>query len=215
MVYVYAANVSSLPDPEVVPEVMDGLTEERKEKILHCRQKAHRKQRLGASLLLKKALLLHGIPMETIRYGRYGKPEADGICFNLSHSRDMAVCVISDQAVGCDVEKIRGIRDGIAERFFTKSEVAYLNSLEEDERKHAFFRLWTMKESYMKMTGEGMHLGLDGVEFVFEDTEVQVYRDGRRCSCFIKEYAVPGYKVTVCANEAKFTDLIELPLLEA
>lgn len=208
MVHVYAINVTGLPDPKEYPEVMRNLPDKRKEKILRYLQVKDRKQSFGAGLLLHQVLLRNGFRMSDITYGPHGKPELDGIYFNLSHSHDYAVCVVGDKPVGCDVEKIDKIRERIAERFFTKKEVQYLDQLKGEEKDQEFFRLWTMKESYMKMTGEGMQLGLNRLEFRM-DPVVQVYRDGEACPCYIKEYEIPGYKLTVCAEENDFSDMIE------
>lgn len=214
MVYVYAANVKNLPDPIEAPEIMEGLPEERKQKIASCKQLKDRKQSLGAGLLLKQVLLLHGVSMGKLLYGENGKPEMEGIHFNLSHSHDMVVCVLSSQPVGCDIEKIKEKNDRIeriANRFFTGKECTYLNAFQDNEKNQAFFRIWTIKESYIKMTGEGLRLGLDRFEIVF-GKEVELYREGERCSCTIQEYEIPEYKVSVCAEEREFSECIVLEL---
>ena len=208
MVYVYLTNISNLPDPAVLPQIMEGLWEERKDKILRYKYAENRKQSLGAGLLLKWALERHGAAAENIKYGPNGKPELDGVYFNLSHSEEWVACAISQQSVGCDVEKIGPVNERIAKRFFSENEVRYLDALEGEKKQEEFFRLWTMKESYMKMTGEGMTLGLDRVEFKLEEP-VKAYRDGLLCRCSIKEYELPGYKVAICAEEENFADGIQ------
>lgn len=208
MVRIYATNVSGLPDPMSVPEILEGLANERIQKILRYKQAQDRVQSLGASLLLKTVLLRCGFQMADIRYGENGKPMIEGIHFNISHSVNMAICAVSSERVGCDIEKVTKYREGIAERFFCKREVEYLNSLDGQQKTEAFYRIWTMKESYMKMTGEGMKLPLDQFEFELEKP-VKVIRDGCICSCNIKEYEVPEYRVTVCAEEMEFAEKIE------
>ena len=208
MVRVYAANVKGLPDPAEKPELMDGLPTERKEKILRYKQKADRIQCLCASLLLNEVLKKYSARMEDIVYGENGKPEIKGLHFNLSHSAEMAVCAVSGRKVGCDIEKIAEMRERVAERFFCESEVAYLHSLGKDKKAEEFYRLWTMKESYTKMTGEGLSFPMNRFEFLLGDM-VYVVRDGKKSSCHIKEYTVPGYKLTVCAEEHLFTEEIE------
>lgn len=208
MVYVYAADVSQLPDPIEYPEVLQGVPEERKQKTLRGIRPDSRKQSLGAGLLLRHVLHLHGITQEDIRCGENGKPEVHGICFNLSHSHDMVVCAVSEKAVGCDIEKIAGMREHLAERFFCKEEILHLETFASTERDSEFFRIWTMKESYMKMTGEGMRLPLNRFELLLGDT-VKVRRDGKIQPCLIKEYDIPGYKLTVCAEEMEFAEEVE------
>ncbi len=187
---------------------MEGLWEERKQKILRYKLAESRKQSLGAGLLLKWALQKHGIAAEKLSYGPNGKPEAVGVFFNLSHSGQWAVCAIGDVPVGCDVEEIAPVREGIAERFFTKNEVEYLNRFDGEQRLEKFFRLWTLKESYVKMTGEGMSLALDRFEFDLTE-QPTVKHDGKACGCHVKEYDLPGYKLAVCAEEDIFTDIVQ------
>lgn len=208
MVCVYVLKVQDLPDPLTEPGVMEGLWEERKEKILRYKLEQSRKQSLGAGLLLKWALKKHGAAVEQLSYGVNGKPEAEGVFFNLSHSGQWAVCAIGDGPVGCDVEEIASVREGIAERFFTENEVQHLAQFEGERRNEEFFRLWTLKESYMKMTGEGMSLGLDRFEFDM-DGQPTVKRDGEVCDCHIKEYKLPGYKLAVCAASADFAETLQ------
>ena len=208
MVHVYIANVRDLPDPKEYPGIMGGLSEERKKKILRYRRDMDRKQSLGAGLLLYHVLKEHGFDAGKMSYGPHGKPEINGIYFNLSHSYDYVMCAVSDRIVGCDIEKTEKIRENIAEHFFTENEVRYLNTFEEKARLDEFYRMWTLKESYMKMTGEGMSLPLKAFDIQIGES-IQIYREGKRCDCFIKEYEIAGYKVSVCAEEAVFEKEIE------
>lgn len=205
MVKIYVIDVSYLPDPKEDKAIIGLLDKDRKEKILRFRQVKNRKQCLGAGLLLKECLKEYNINIEDIRYGEHGKPEVEGIYFNISHSDDMVVCAVSEMPVGCDIEKVREERSSIAERFFTKNEVCYLNQCEENKRNQEFCRLWTIKESYMKMTGEGLSLALNQFEVeILDDNKVNIYRDGKICDCHINEYDIPGYKLAVCGKQKRF-----------
>ncbi len=203
MIKVYMTDVSNLPDPKNTPQTMVGLPKERKEKILRYIQPEDRRLSLGAGLLLKYVLLRYGVEYKNIRYGENGKPMLDDIYFNLSHAQDMAVCAVSNKPVGCDVEKIEKAPMEVAERFFYKKELEYLRKFQAEEQDQEFFRLWTIKESYMKMTGEGMSLPLDQFEVSIHDS-VQIYRNGEKCDCSVKEYEIPGYKCAVCGEEDRF-----------
>lgn len=208
MVRVYITNVENLPDPLEAPQIMQGFSDERKEKALKFKQVKDRKESLGAGLLLLKVLKMQGKSIEDIYYGENGKPELDGLHFNLSHSHNMVALAVSEQPVGIDLEIIDKIHGNIAKRYFTERENAYLDAFEGAEREKEFFRIWTMKESYLKMTGEGLSLELNRVDFVIGD-KVTVYRDGKCCECFVKEYEVPGYKLTVCAEEEDVADVVK------
>lgn len=214
MVSIYITNVSGLPDPKEYPNLLENLPRERKEKTLRYRQIKDRKQSFGAGVLLQQVLQIYGRTEFQICYGTHGKPEIEGLHFNLSHSQDYVVCAVGDKAVGCDIEKIGKIREQVAKRFFTENEVVFLNCYDGEKKTEEFYRIWTMKESYMKMTGEGLSLDSKRIAFSIGET-IQVYRDGERCSCFIKEYHLPGYKLTVCSEDGEFAETVEmLPCLK-
>jgi 4'-phosphopantetheinyl transferase len=81
------------------------------------------------------------------------------IRFNVSHSGDQAVvAVTSGREIGVDVEQIRSNIDceQLAERFFSPGERKFLQELPEEKRLHAFFRLWTCKEAFLKAHGTGL-----------------------------------------------------------
>lgn len=101
--------------------------------------------------------------------GEHGKPFllGESLCFNLSHSGDCWLLAVSDMAaIGVDVENIRP-RSGmqaIARRCFSENEYGYWLSLPELKREQAFFRLWTLKEAFVKAVGRGIALGLEQCE---------------------------------------------------
>lgn len=209
MVQVYAMNIQSLPDPKQESRVLEKLTAKRKQKTMKYKHADDRKRSLGAGILLQNILPRFGASPDHIFCGTDGKPQADGICFNLSHSGDLVICATSNKQVGCDIEMIQKAPRHVAERFFCSKELTYLESCTEDLRDQEFFRIWTMKESYMKMTGEGMRLALNRFAIVFDTDKISVQRDGANTDCTIHEYAVAGYQVSVCAQEHEFADHIE------
>lgn len=103
-------------------------------------------------------------------YNKYGKPilkkqPGDApIRFNLSHSHGLALYAISlDQNVGIDIEYIREDFSDleIANRFFSRDEVAALKSLPVADQKKAFFLCWTRKEAFIKAKGKGLSIPLN------------------------------------------------------
>lgn len=209
MTLVYGLRTEQLPDPLEAPEIMEDLPKERQEKILRIRQEKGRRQSLGAGLLLKYVMERYGISADTIRLGQNGKPEAEGICFNLSHSEDVVICAVSRETVGCDVQHQEKARMKVAEHFFCPEEQAYLRQFEGEKLDEAFCRLWTMKESYIKMTGEGMSLSFRKF-VVIPGENIRVTREGKLQNCAMKEYTIPGYRVTVCSQDMFFAEEIEM-----
>jgi 4'-phosphopantetheinyl transferase len=94
-------------------------------------------------------------------YTDRGKPflKTSDVEFNLSHSGEYLACAFTrNWKVGIDIEQIRPMDDllSIAQRFFGASEAAAIEQVPPDQRLQLFFQTWTLKESLMKATGEGL-----------------------------------------------------------
>ncbi|WP_440114566.1 4'-phosphopantetheinyl transferase family protein [Paenibacillus sp. QZ-Y1] len=101
----------------------------------------------------------------TFTRNAYGKPSLSNlpdIQFNVSHSGDwIALISGSSGELGVDVEKIAPIDMQIAERFFSLAESRYLAAEPAEIQLETFYRLWTLKESYIKAVGMGLSMPLD------------------------------------------------------
>ena len=101
----------------------------------------------------------------TIEKGVHGKPYfADSdICFNISHSGNYAAAAVSSVPVGVDVQVVRPVKDNIIAKLCRGKELEYINNSVDKSR--AFIRLWALKESYIKATGDGMSFPMDEINF--------------------------------------------------
>jgi 4'-phosphopantetheinyl transferase len=106
-------------------------------------------------------------------YNGYGKPDlcgsalGKGLSFNLSHTAGLALLgVCLGRRIGVDVEAIRdNVKcEQLAERFFSAQEAAELLALPDADRRAAFFRCWTRKESYIKALGRGLSMPLESFD---------------------------------------------------
>ena len=106
-------------------------------------------------------------------YNAYGKPalteetDAAGLCFNLSHSHEMALYALTrGREIGIDIEYFRPDVEAekLAERFFSPREAAVFRALPEHLRKEGFFNCWTRKEAYIKAEGQGMSIPLSAFD---------------------------------------------------
>ncbi|MDO5449079.1 MAG: 4'-phosphopantetheinyl transferase superfamily protein [Clostridia bacterium] len=195
----YIADVSVLSDPVLFDRALRTATPKRREKIDRLRQEKDKRLSLGAECLLKIALQNEGIESFEYQYGEHGKPYIDDeIEFSISHSGDFAICAISNKDVGCDIEQIGTADLKLAKRFFTQAEYEMLSSSTEDIDT-LFFRLWTMKESLIKLTGRGINQPLNSFE-------VDVYKGKTLYNGTIyhfKEYEIDkNYRCCVCSESA-------------
>ena len=160
----YIASSDPLMDAARFERLALAIPEARREKLAAFRHEGARCLSLAASLLLVRALSDEGLEAGEIALTEYGKPclpQLPDFHFSLSHSGNMALCAVSDEEVGCDIELPRGYDPAIARRFFHPAEQEWLFSHPEAEQSGAFFRLWTCKESFVKALGLGLSLGLD------------------------------------------------------
>ncbi len=135
------------------------ISPERRERI--ARMKFPRKKTISlvTELLIRseisKAL---GMPRSSIEfeYNEYGKPllKGGGYFFSVSHSGDFVAFAGADSPVGVDIQTVGRADHRVAERFFTSEEYAAICAAPSPERE--FFRIWTLKEAYVKMLGVGM-----------------------------------------------------------
>ena len=131
------------------------LPPERREYVLHFRQPEDQKRSALAWLLLayglRKEYGLGTVP--EFQRTASGKPFFPGNhmpFFNLSHSGDFVGCALHNQEIGLDIQKITEPRDSLIRRVCTQEELAFLKSSQD------FCRIWAMKESAVKLTGEGI-----------------------------------------------------------
>jgi 4'-phosphopantetheinyl transferase len=108
----------------------------------------------------------HGIALEENPQGKpfLSSQRTTSLYFNLTHSEGLALFALSRVGdLGVDVEKIKNPYHGeeLAEQNFSPQEAAYLNSVPPDKKAETFFRLWTLKEAYLKALGLGFSGGLD------------------------------------------------------
>jgi 4'-phosphopantetheinyl transferase len=101
-------------------------------------------------------------------------PRCD-IHFNLSHSGDWALLAVAKaELIGVDVEAVSTARDliGIAENYYHPHEFAQLQMLAGAAQNDLFYRLWTLKEAFLKATGTGISAGLEKIAFDLADNKI-------------------------------------------
>jgi len=145
------------------------LSNERYSKYHRLHSSLCKKASAAVYLLLRIALNeVYGInEVVEFDYNEKGKPSLvkyPNIHFSLSHSHNIAACVVSDNPIGLDAQKICPVSDKVAKRVLTKDEYStYINSREPNDY---FCKIWAIKESYIKKMG-------DGITFVFDDISAE------------------------------------------
>ena len=88
--------------------------------------------------------------------------------FNISHSGNKILVALGfNSDVGIDVEKVLPDfdMDGFAEANYHANELAQFRSLSNNEQTDYFYKIWTRKEAWLKLTGEGINDKLKDLDF--------------------------------------------------
>lgn len=152
--------------------------------------------------LLRECLKRFGVDYSEstpIIKGKQGKPslaEHPEIQYNLSHGDGIAACIVGEKECGIDCERVRSYHVNVVKRAFSEAEKALIENTEESEKDLLFFRLWTLKESYIKAIGTGLSYPLAKAEFIFDGDEISVHPEGFRFRQYILQNG--NFVVSVC-----------------
>ncbi|MCL2414139.1 MAG: 4'-phosphopantetheinyl transferase superfamily protein [Bacteroidales bacterium] len=140
----------------------------RQDEVLRYRFRDDRVRSLCAYLLLCVGL---GRIVEKLSYNEHGKPLLidENLHINLSHAKSAVAAGFSETPIGVDVEFIRKTYPKIVcKRVFTDAEIKQIEN--SDNPTLAFFKFWTLKESFVKCIGQGLTFPLKTIEFRLNDS---------------------------------------------
>ena len=167
-------DLSSYTD-EAYEADLTQLPPQRYEKAMTYRFLSDRKRCVRAYMLLWEGLSreygAENAPLFDIL--SHGKPVLRGcpdLHFSLSHSGNAVLCALDRHPVGADIEMIRRRSLEHLLSVFSDRERASIEQAASPEL--CFTRLWTRKESYLKLTGEGLTGTKALREIPTEDTDM-------------------------------------------
>lgn len=143
---------------------------------LKSKNKSDIQKSINSLKLLKIGLNEFGIDLfrEDLVYNEFGKPslKRKDIFYNISHSGKYVTCAISNKIVGIDIQKhIEKFEEIIS--FFSISEKEYLASIPFQKLLiKEFFKIWTVKESYVKFLGRGLYKELDSFSLFLDKKKI-------------------------------------------
>lgn len=188
-------------DTALLPDPREGglsseLPKARLEKAVRLLSLEKRKESAGAGLLLARILPRFSARAEEVFADERGKLLHPRLFLSLAHGGGMAVLAVGDRPVGCDVERLSRVREGVLRRFL-KEERAFVEEAGKEAREGAFYRIWTGKESYLKLTGEG----LSAWKEVRVLPEGLMLRSGKEQPCRIVWKEAGEHLLAVCHEE--------------
>ena len=160
-------------------------------------------QHSHAHRLLRECLKPFGVDYtedSPVTKGKFGKPsltEHPEIHYSISHADGISACIVSGKECGIDCERIRPLRPAVMRRAFSENEKQLVEEAPEEQRDTLFFRLWTLKEAYIKAVGTGLSFPLEQAEFILTEDGFTTAIDGYK----FRQYIIRGeFFVSVCIS---------------
>lgn len=222
MIYTYYIDVTQFENETLFQEKLKLLSPYRQQKIALLKHAKDKNRSLGAGIALDHALEPYGLREKSVEYefGEWGKPSLKyqpNIHFSLSHSGDYAICSIGGRAMGNDIEQIKPGRLKVADRFFAKEELDWMYAAESgEETTRRMFRIWTMKEGFLKATGKGISLSLGDFAVTVDEAadKIHVKHSFNAKYYYMKEYfEIENYCVAVCCEENRDAAYSMIPVV--
>ena len=160
-----------------------NVPESIRNKIDNKKMLINKKQALLGYYLLRCLLREHYNIKDypVIDFNEYGKPFLVDIMlyFNISHSDNAVVCVVSEDNIGIDIEKVVDRNHKIYDFVCNEEELKKINNSVDNSLE--FTKLWTQKESYLKYLGKGLGSNLKdlltSIDMKSFNTEVKIIGD--------------------------------------
>lgn len=169
-IHVYALRLMDELETPILP-YLAHFSPERQQMILRYRKPSDRSRTVWAELLARYLLCKGdgaGWESVSVERGKTGKPRGrtpEGVQeISLSHSGSWVLCSIGAWGSGVDVETCSEGYEEIADHFFSPEENALLQRMPLAVREKEFLRYWTLKESFLKLTGEGLYGDLANID---------------------------------------------------
>lgn len=207
MIKTWIADVTPLYEAGIYEKyycLVPDFRKEKADKIMIWEKKA---QSIGVWVLLQKMKEYYELNEQTN--------------FNLSHSGKYVLCSVDDSGtewaeVGCDVEMVGRYHANVAKRYFAEEEISWIHEKQGVERAERFYRIWVLRESFLKATRKGMQLDMKTFAFHMKDTK-EKWELSRQPKNFAKKYYFREYRVgngearvAVCADRCEFSKTMKV-----
>ncbi|MDD3367259.1 MAG: 4'-phosphopantetheinyl transferase superfamily protein [Lachnospiraceae bacterium] len=218
---IYVLNIEGLREEALQIAALSCLTEERRERLEKIKSEQGRLLAIGAGLLERYILSkidysmeeMHSMEIQKVKKGKpvlfklngTGEKVLSAWQYNLSHSGNYVVAGYTKGNIGIDIQEPRNIVAGFARKVCAVSELTFLDKLSEKEKNAFLCRLWTVKEAFAKLTGEGLSIGFERYR-VDWSTGILTDLQNRKKACFREmdlsgQICEAGYTMSVCTYE--------------
>ncbi len=217
MLEILAVKQNSVLNDDNFNYLLSYVSNEKKERLNRYLSRSVAQQSLISDVLVRS--IIHDkldLNNSEIHFGQneYGKPylmSNSDFYFNVSHSGEWVVCAISDSVVGIDVEKIKPTDFNISKRFFSKDENDFLICKDGPQKLDTFYDLWTLKESYIKAVGMGLHMSLSEFSIVIYNGLIYLKNQIENQLFNFKQFTIDiQYKLSVCLGNEFYDEQLSI-----
>ncbi|AFK86393.1 MULTISPECIES: 4'-phosphopantetheinyl transferase family protein [Thermoanaerobacterium] len=212
MVEIYAVKVTRDIDEYEYEKLSAFSSEEKRRRVSKIKKREDAVRTLLADVMLRIILIeKFGLSNIDIAFcnNEYGKPflKDKSIFFSISHSCQWVSVAVDRKNLGIDIEKIRDVNLNVAKRFFSPDE--FEDMMKTSDKIDYFFTLWTLKESYVKALGMGLHIPLNSFTIKIGD-EIKLLSEKDNKYHFRQFCVDDEYKMAVCAESNLFCNEINV-----
>jgi len=166
------------------------------------------------SLIFKKDF---GFINKKYIFNASGKPtlESEKYGFSISYTNDHAyIAIVRNDIIGLDAEQVNNIDLSVSKEFMSERE---LLKLKESTNKYGYFyRIWTLKESYVKLIGTGIDNTIADIELIEDkngkfslakEVEQKVYFNSvviKDCIISVATFNFMNYEIVDFASTKEF-----------
>lgn len=177
-------NIKNLTEADFAA-AFEGMSPERKARCLRYKFAEDRRRMAFGEMLLKSLVGDKNLRLENLPSG---KPVAfvghREVFVSISHSGDFVAAAFAGTPVGIDLEVKREVNPNLLKRALTPAELEFVKTDED------FLKIWTAKEAYLKLTGEGLS-GLMGADVL------PLMQKGEKDGLILQEHHTRDYACTI------------------
>ena len=196
----YYFNITPLRNKINYINNLEKISINRQQKVTRLKQNDDKLRCIGAGILEKYIGEKYKVNSNII-IDRHGKPfyENNPIYFNISHSGNYVVAVVSDDNVGVDIQRVIKDKHRVAQKQFLEAECEFVNQgTDENEQMERFCQIWTAKEAYLKNIGIGLRKSLKSFQVVINSEELYIKDEQVKLTQLKLD---SNYIITICSNK--------------
>ncbi len=217
MISVFGIKIDRSMDQITFSKLLENVSEEKKERVGKYRKYEDKIRCMLGDLVVRYVLYSeYKLKMHDMEFvnNDFGKPmlkSYDNIHFSISHSGEWVMCAFDDSPIGIDIEIYGNNDSGIVKRYFHEKEFEEFMEKDESEKTSFFYKLWTAKESYIKMVGKGLSIPLDSFSVLGEIVTLENSADNINDKLYLKSFNLDdNHMVTLCTNKIEFNKDVKI-----